>query len=128
MLENVLSVIFYTLLIFNSKLYLCLSKDLGESLYESETDNTLFRVSYHTLLRSGYWVHNDFTSKGLYVKNADGGDYEVRKHVKQKLCRKKLPWYQYIIQEIMPSVCEKRAVNVRSFLLNAIIISVAFFF
>ena len=23
-----------------------------------------------------YWVHNDFSSKGLYVKNKDGGDYE----------------------------------------------------
>ncbi len=68
---------------FNRKLYLCLSKDLGESLYESEIDNTLFRVPYPTLLRSGYWVHNDFTSKGLYVKNADGGDYEVRKHAEQ---------------------------------------------
>ncbi len=68
-----------------------LLESLGEILYESRTDSTLFRVPYPTLLRSGYWVHNDFTSKGLYVKNADGGDYEVRKHVEQKLCRKKLP-------------------------------------
>jgi hypothetical protein len=55
-------------------------------MFESRTDSTLFSLFY-----AGYWVHNDFTSKGLYVKNADGGDYEVRKHVEQKLCRKKLP-------------------------------------
>ncbi len=80
-------------------------------------------------------MHNDFTSKGLYVKNADGGDYEVRKHVEQKLCRKKLPgtstcmsqkatWYEYMVHEIMPSFCEKRSASKRSFFVNAIIISV----
>ncbi len=107
---------------FNRKLYLCLSKDLGETLYESETDSTLLRVPYPTPLLSGYWVHNDFTSKGLYVKNADGGDYEVRKLVEQKLCRKKPPWYQYMVHEVMRSFC-KRAANERSFFLNATIIS-----
>lgn len=33
-------------------------------------------VDPHIKKDSGYWVHNDLTSKGLYTKNADGGDYE----------------------------------------------------
>ena len=33
-------------------------------------------VDPHIKKDSGYWVHNDLSSKGLYVKNKDGGDYE----------------------------------------------------
>ncbi|XP_023336041.1 neutral alpha-glucosidase AB [Eurytemora carolleeae] len=33
-------------------------------------------VDPHIKKDSGYWVHNDLTSKGLYVKNSDGNDYE----------------------------------------------------
>ena len=33
-------------------------------------------VDPHIKKDSGYWVHNDLTSKGLYTKNSDGGDYE----------------------------------------------------
>jgi len=33
-------------------------------------------VDPHIKKDSGYWVHNDLTSKGLYVKNKDGNDYE----------------------------------------------------
>ncbi len=77
-----------------------LLESLGETLFESETGSTLFRVHYPTLLRSGYWVHNDFTSKGLYVKNADGGDYEVRKHAEQipGIMSQKANWYRYLVR------------------------------
>ena len=30
----------------------------------------------HIKKDTSYWVHNDCTSKGLYVKNKDGNDYE----------------------------------------------------
>ena len=30
----------------------------------------------HIKKDSGYWVHNDLSSKGLYVKNPGGDDYE----------------------------------------------------
>jgi len=33
-------------------------------------------VDPHIKKDSGYWVHNDLSSKGLYVKNKDGNDYE----------------------------------------------------
>jgi len=33
-------------------------------------------VDPHIKKDSGYWVHNDLTSKGLYTKNKDGSDYE----------------------------------------------------
>ncbi len=33
-------------------------------------------VDPHIKKDTSYWVHNDCTSQGLYVKNKDGGDYE----------------------------------------------------
>ena len=33
-------------------------------------------VDPHIKKDTGYWVHNDLSSAGLYVKNKDGGDYE----------------------------------------------------
>jgi len=33
-------------------------------------------VDPHIKKESGYWVHTDLTNKGLYTKNAEGGDYE----------------------------------------------------
>ena len=33
-------------------------------------------VDPHIKKDSGYWVHNDLSSKGLYVKNPGGDDYE----------------------------------------------------
>lgn len=33
-------------------------------------------VDPHIKKDSNYWVHNDLSSKGLYVKNQDGNDYE----------------------------------------------------
>ncbi len=105
-----------------------LVENLGETLYESETDSTLLRVPYPTPLRSGYWVHNDFTSKGLYVKNADGGDYEVRKHVEQILCRKKLPWVQVHGARNNGIILQETSSQWKIFFLNATIISVENFF
>ena len=39
--------------------------------------NFTYLHTYKLTYFLGYWVHNDLTSRGLYVKNPDGGgDYE----------------------------------------------------